>query len=415
MARDYDVVVCGGGLTGVAAAVGAARCGARTLLIERYGFLGGMATNGLVHPFMTYFAGDEQIIHGVFQEILNGLKARGGFKPRFIFDSEIMKIVLDDMILKSGVDILFHTFVVDADVKDDTIRGVWVEHKSGRERISGSVIIDSTGDGDVAARSGAPFQKGREEDGLMQPMTLNFRMGNVDRGRMPGREEITELYLSAKKRGEINNPREDVLWFDTIVEDIVHFNTTRIIKRDSTDVDDLTSAEMEARRQVWDMVSFLRKYVPGFEDAYLLTMAPQIGPRESRRVIGEYVMTAEDILEARKFEDVIARGSYSIDIHNPAGTGTVIKRLKPGTSYDIPYRSLIPKEIEGLIVAGRCISSTHEAHSSIRIMPICTAIGHAAGVAAGLSISKNTAPRDLDVTALQRELLRQGANLGRKM
>jgi len=414
MARSYDVVICGGGLTGVAAAMGAARIKVSTLLIEQYGFLGGMATNGLVHPFMSYHAGGEQIIHGVFQNILDRLTEKKALRDGYIFDSEIMKLILDEMVLESKVDLLLHTFIVDAKTKENTLLGVYVENKSGREEIRGKVIIDATGDGDVAARAGAPFEKGREKDGLMQPMTLNFRMGNVDRSKMPSRKAINEIYVHAKEKGEISNPTKNVLWFNTLRDKVVHFNTTRIIKKDSTNADDLTDAEIEGRKQVWEMVNFLKNHIPGFENSYLLMMAPQIGPRESRRIIGEYIITEKDILKPRKFDDVIARGSYGIDIHNPAGAGTVLKHLEPGTSYDIPYRSLIPLKINKLLIAGRCISSTHEAQSAIRIMPICTAIGHAAGVAAAMAARRDTVPRELSIADLQRELLKQGANLGNR-
>ena len=412
MARNHGVIVCGGGLTGVAAAVGAARMGINVLLVERYGFLGGMATNGLVQPFMTYRAGGKEIICGIFQEILERLKKKNALKDGHIFDSEVMKLILDELVLESNVNLLLHTFVANVEVKGNSLTGIYVENKSGREKIEAKVFVDATGDGDIAARSGTPFDKGRRKDKLMQPMTLSFRMGNVNRSKMPDRNTINEIYLRAKERGEISNPREDVLWFNTPRDEVIHFNTTRVIKRDSTDADDLTAAEIEGRKQVWKMVNFLKNHVLGFENSYLLMIAPQIGPRESRRIIGEYIMTANDIVEARKFSDVVARGSYGIDIHNPAGTGTDLRYLKPGTSYDIPYRSLIPLRIDRLLMAGRCISSTHEAHSAIRIMPICTAIGHAAGVAAAITVRKNAIPRKLMVTDLQRELLNQKANLG---
>jgi len=243
-------------------------------------------------------------------------------------------------------------------------------------------------------------------------MTLNFRMAGVDKSRMPDRKEITELYLKARAEGRIECPRNDVLWFETMRDDEIHFNTTRVIRCDATDAEELTKAEIEARRQVGQYVDFLKSDIPGFENAHLQMMAPQIGIRESRRIVGEYVLTAEDLLSARKFDDCIARGSYSVDIHDPDGGGTVIKRLPPGESYDIPYRSLVPKKIDNLLVAGRPISSTHEAHSAIRVMPIAAAIGEAAGAAAALCVNGGTIPRKLDSKKLQRVLLAQGANLG---
>ncbi|MQY58504.1 MAG: FAD-dependent oxidoreductase, partial [Clostridia bacterium] len=283
MTRSHGVIVCGGGLTGVAAAVGAARMGTSVLLIERYGFLGGMATNGLVQPFMTYRAGGKQIICGIFQEILERLKKKNALKDGHIFDSEVMKLILDELVLESNVNLLLHTFVANVEVKGNSLTGIYVENKSGREKIEAKVFVDATGDGDIAARSGTPFDKGRRKDKLMQPMTLSFRMGNVNRSKMPDRNTINEIYLRAKERGEISNPREDVLWFNTPRDEVIHFNTTRVIKRDSTDADDLTAAEIEGRKQVWKMVNFLKNHVLGFENSYLLMIAPQIGPRESRR------------------------------------------------------------------------------------------------------------------------------------
>lgn len=415
--QHTEAVVVGGGLTGVAAAIASARNDAKTLLIEQYGFLGGMATCGLVNPFaLGYYVGKEQIIEGTFQDILGNLKELGGLGENGrTFDEEIMKFVLDEMIKEAKVKVLFHTLATDVSVKGSKIETISTESKSGRNKIAGKVFIDATGDGDIAARAGVPFESGRKKDGLTQPMTLCFRMAEVDAEKMPSRKEITKLYKSAKKRGEITNPREDVLYFKTVHQGIVHFNTTRVVRVDGTKVEDLTYAEIEGRRQVMEMVNFLRKNIPGFERSYLLMTAPQIGVRETRRIAGEYILTEQDVLEARKFKDGIARGSRCIDIHSPTGEGTIMKNLKPGTSYDIPYRCLVPKKIDNLLVAGRCISATHEACSSIRVMPICTAIGEAAGVAGAQSIKEGYRPfRKLNVRTIQKRLISQGANLGKE-
>lgn len=417
MQHNYtsDVLVCGGGPGGLCAAVSAARNGADTMLVERYGFLGGAATNMLVYPFMTRFAGNEQIIDGLLQEIIERLDAKGGYggpdRP-YMFDNELLKIVADEMCVESGVKLLFHTSVLRANTNSGRIESVRVHNKTGEQTISAGMYVDGTGDADLAYLAGVPCEKGRAGDGLAQPMTLNFRMHGVDKSKMPSREAITEIYLKARAEGRIECPRNDVLWFHTMRDDEIHFNTTRVIRCDATNAEELTRAEIEARRQVSHYIDFLRSDVPGFENAHLQMMAPQIGIRESRRIVGEYVLTAEDLLSARKFEDCIARGSYSVDIHDPDGGGTVIKRLPPGESYDIPYRSLVPKKIDNLLVAGRPISSTHEAHSAIRVMPIAAAIGEAAGAAAALAVRNKTTPRQLDVTELRSVLLAQGANLG---
>jgi len=410
---QHDVLIVGGGTAGVAAAVAAGRNGADALLIERYGFLGGTMTAGLINPFMTFHAGKEQIIQGIFQEMIDRLKGMDGYNERTkAFDAEAMKIVADQMVKEAGVKLLLHTCVIDAMVQENTIRGVEVHNKSGRQAILGKVVVDTTGDGDVAVMAGAPHEKGRKEDGLTQPMTLNFRMGGVDVDKMPPRQEINRLFGEAKAKGEVTIPRENVLWFPTTRKGEIHFNTTRVVKVDGTKAEDLTYAEVEARRQMVELVNFLKGRISGFENAHLLMSGSQIGVRETRRIIGEYVMTGEDIVEARKFTDVIARGSYPIDIHSPTGEGTVIKSPPPGASYDIPYRCLVPKNVDNLLVAGRCVSSTHEAQAAIRVIPIVVAIGQAAGTAAALATRLNVPPRRLNVSLLQKTLREQGANLG---
>ncbi len=407
-------MVCGGGPSGIAAAVAAARNGADTLLVERYGFLGGMATAGLVNPFMTWFAGSEQIIEGIFQELIGRLASKGGWEgpQTHAFDPEVFKIVADEICLESGVRLLLHSFVSGVTMAGPLIESVSVTAKPKPTNLSAAVYVDATGDADLAFLAGVECGKGREGDGLTQPMTLNFRMAGVDLARIPSRQGITELYLKAREQGRVDCPRNDILYFLTTREGEVHFNTTRVIRRDGVNVEDLTAAEIESRRQVSQLVEFLRSDVPGFEDAYLQMTGTQVGVRESRRIAGEYVLTADDVLGARKFDDCIARGSYPVDIHDPDGGGTVLKHLAPGESYDIPYRCLTPLGVENLLVAGRPISSTHEAHSSIRVMPIAIAVGEAAGTAAALCAKGRVPPRKLNVTDLQRALIAQGANLG---
>ena len=409
-----DVLVVGGGPGGLSAAIAAARNGADTLLVERYGFLGGMATAGLVNPYMTYWAGEEQIIEGIHQEICDRLTAMGAYGKgsRTAFDPEAYKYVADRMCEESGVKVLLHTTLSDVTTAGGKISAVEVVSKSGKQPASAKVYIDGTGDADLAAWAGARCEKGRAQDGLTQPMTLNFRVCNVDASRMLGTKERNELYDKAKAEGRLHCPRENVLMFLTTRPDVMHFNQTRITGADGTSVEDLTRAEIEGRRQAWEFLEFLRRDMPGFENAEMQVSGPMVGVRESRRVIGDYVMTEEDVLQARKFPDVIARGSYSIDIHSPIGAGTVIKRLEPGTSYDVPYRCLTPLGIDNLLIAGRPISATHEAHSSVRIMPICIAIGQAAGTAAALSAKQGIAPRKLGIAILQTTLKAQGANLG---
>ncbi|MGC9317859.1 MAG: FAD-dependent oxidoreductase [Armatimonadota bacterium] len=413
VAAEAEVVVVGGGPGGLCAAVAAAEEGADTLLIERYGFLGGMATAGLVNPFMTWHAGGTPIIRGLFERIIERLDDHGGWAgPRqgSAFDVELFKLVADDLCAEAGVRLRLHTMLADAESQDGRVSRIATLSKSGLQQIGGQVFIDATGDGDLAAWAGAEVEIGREEDGLCQPMTLCFRMVNVDLERVPPRAEITKLYDAAKQRGEIDNPRENVLFFFTTHENEVHFNTTRIVKHDATDAEDMTDAELEGRRQVREMVRFLVREVPGFEDAWLQEIAPQIGVRESRRVRGDYVLTTEDVLAARKFDDGVARGSYCVDIHNPAGTGTVIRRLPPGESYDIPYRCLTPRGLDNLLIAARCVSCDHGAHSSLRVMPIVMAIGEAAGCAARMALEAGNV-RGVAAGELRRRLHERGASI----
>ena len=408
--KHWDVLVVGGGPGGVPAAVAAARNGARVLLVEAYGFLGGMATNALVHPYMKYNAGDTILTRGLFEEFVDILHADGAIlDDRKHFDAEPMKRLLDRFVLDSGADMLLHARAVGVLKKGDSIGAVRVFHKGGIEDIAADVVIDSTGDGDIAAWAGAKVEVGRSEDHACQPMTTSFRMAGVDVKRIPARGEINRLYDAAKARGDVTNPRENVLFFRSVHSDVIHFNTTRIVGKSALDGWSLTDAEIEGRRQIDDMVRFLKKHIAGFEKAYLMKSGSQIGIRESRRVMGRYVLTAEDVLDARHFEDGISCASYDIDIHNPAGTGTVIKRLKPGTYYTIPYRCLVPERVENLIVASRCISATHEAHSSLRVMPIVWGIGQAGGIAAAMCIKKRIAPKEVNAKELRKTLTDQKA------
>ncbi len=271
------------------------------------------------------------------------------------------------------------------------------------------MVIDCTGDGDVAARAGAPYALGRTADGLMQPMSLHFRLANVDVKRMPTRNEINYLYSRDRNSGLFSNPRENLLWFDTSYADQIHFNTTRAVKMDGTNRDDLTTAEIAGRRQTQEMVDWIVRTVPGFEAAYLLATAAQVGIRETRRIIGEHVVTEEELLGQTKFTDAIALSAYPIDIHNPTGAGTVIKHLPYGAYYTIPYRALLPLQMENLLVAGRPISTTHEAHAATRIQPVASATGQAAGAAAVIALHHGVSLRALDIALLRETLRSHGA------
>lgn len=408
MREKYDVIVVGGGPGGVCAAVGAAKEGAAVLLIERYGFLGGMATAGLVNPFMPYKVKGRRLTSAVFNDLLDRLQRVGALaEGQHIFDDEQMKIVLDQMMADHGVDLLLHSTLTGVEMDGRRIARVQTAGKSGRIDLAGAMFIDSTGDGDLAALAGAPVEIGRSDDGLCQPMTLCFRIGGVAGAPTVGqlREELTALYLEAKAAGEVDNPREDILIFATLVPHIFHFNTTRVIQRDGTDTLDMTAAEIEGRRQAFELFQLFKGRSPRFKDAYLVKMAAQIGVRESRRVMGGYLLDVSEVIEAAKFDDGIARSCYPVDIHSPSGEGTVIRHLPPDEFYEIPYRCLLPKGVDNLLIGSRCISATHEAHSSLRVMPVVAGVGEAAGIAAAWAVREGISPREIDGVALKAAVL----------
>ncbi|MCX5749007.1 MAG: FAD-dependent oxidoreductase [Candidatus Saganbacteria bacterium] len=412
-----DVLVCGAGPAGFAAAIAASRLEVKVLLLERYGFLGGMAAAGIVNPFMVPKLNGEPLVKGIFEEITERLKKENGCaegslfdQPHIIFDQEVLKNILFEMIDEAQIKLLLHSFAVASIMKGNEIKGVVAAGKSGDIKIFAKRVVDATGDGDIAALSGAEFEKGRPQDHLSQPMTLMFRVSGIDEENMPSREKIDELFLESKRQGRIRTPRENFLWFETTRKGEIQVNSTRVPKVDGTDVLDLTKAEVEARKQVSNLFKFL-KTVPGFENSYISLVAPQVGVRESRRVAGEYRLTENDVMDGTKFDDPVARCNYPIDIHSPDGRSTTFRKPGPGTYYEIPYRCLVPKKIENLLVAGRCISVTHEALSSMRIMPVCMALGQAAGAAAAISLKKHVTPRKIDYCDLRKVINEQGAEM----
>lgn len=438
-----DVLVLGGGPAGIAAAVASARNGARTMLIERYGFLGGNLTAGLVGPCMTSYSldGKTQLIRGVFEEFVDRMVEIGGaLHPSGIpagspysgfivyghdkvtpFEPEAAKLCAAELCADAGVEVLLHTFVVDALVHEGAIRGVVCASKSGLHIQPASVVVDCTADGDAAAHAGASFQLGRDEDGLTQPMTLFFRVADVNDSIVEGyvREHpedfrpFASIVAEARRTGEFPSPRRGVGMYRTLEPGVWRINTTRVLGRDGTGAKDLTQAEIEGRRQVRDLVAFFRRRLPGFERCRLLDTAPQIGVRESRRVDGEYVLTLEDLQTGRQFDDVIALCAYPVDIHSPnSDGGGVTEDLAAANIYQIPYRSLVPRDIEQLLVAGRCVSATHEALAAIRVMPPSFAMGEAAGTSAALSVERGCTPGRVPVDELQHRLVSQGAEIG---
>jgi hypothetical protein len=337
------------------------------------------------------------------------------------FDPEAFKTVALEMLDEAGVSYLLHAFA-SGTLGGPAVDGGVFETKSGPLVARAKCTIDCTGDADIAAFAGSRYVAGSDYDGAPEPMTLMFRMVGFSHAHFVeyvrahpdqwyGVHGFWDLVHEATVHGDLELNREDILLFGTPHEGEVVVNSTRITGATGTDVCDLSRAEREGRRQMDQIAAFLQKYVPGFQDAYVVQSGAQVGIRGTRRIVGDYVLTADDVLEARKFDDVVARGAYPIDIHRPDGPGTIMRRLPPGEAYDIPLRCLLPRGVDKLVVAGKCISGTYEAHSSFRAAPICMATGHAAGVCAALSALTGATPHQVPAKTVQSELVRQGANL----
>lgn len=417
----YNLVVVGGGLTGVAAAVSAAREGMSVLLVEKSGCLGGAASNCLVYPFMPYWtklpgskAGENKkyLSQGIFKEIKERNDKYVSDCNEKEFNSEYLKIVLDDMTSEAGVEVLFHSVVYGVKTSGRQITAVEITSKGWNIIAQADFFVDATGDGDLFYLAGCDYQLGRDSDGFCQPMTTCFRMSGVDLDLFTeDRPRLQQLYKEKQAKGELINPREDILVFFGVGEDVLHFNSTRVVKLDPTNPFEISRAEVLARRQIHELISFLKENSKAFDESALISIAVNIGVRESRKLKGMHVLTADELIACTRFEDSIALGNYDIDIHSPTGTGTSHRYFAEGEYYTIPYRSLLPKEYDNLLVAGRCISATHEAQASVRIMPICCCLGEAAGTAAAIAFNSGKNAHTVDVKAVQNKLTANGAVL----
>ena len=444
-----DVLVVGGGPAGFCAAVAAAREDVRVILVEQSGCCGGMATNGLVGPFMTCYdrEGKEMIIRGIFEEVVNRMVARGyAIHPAEVragtaytswieaghdhvtpFEAEGLKLVIDEMLMETGVKVLYHTTFLQPVLQDNLIVGVVVDSKRGMELIRATVVIDCTGDGDVAARSGVPYEMGNEEQGIMQPATMFFRIGGVDANKVE--KEIQEhrhefyrkdgvnyrsfhwLVSRARENGDWTLKRVSVGLYRMPKPDEWCVNTSRLMNIDSTDNESLTEAEMLGRKQADEIFRFIRKYIPGCENARLLSTASHVGIRESRHIQGEYRLSTADFLECRVPEDSILLAANSVDVHGRFGPTSNEYVTINGSYYGVPYRSLLPVQVDQMLLAGRCISSDSTAAGAVRVMPPCMAMGQAAGIASAIAVKSQCTVREIDVQLLRIRLKENGAYL----
>ena len=446
--EECDVLVVGGGPAGIAAAVASSRQGASTILVERYGFVGGMATAGLVGPFMSCYdaRGTQRVIGGIFSELVsrmildNGaldpahVPAGSGYTSFLVpahhnctpFDPEVMKYVAMDMLLEGGVDVRLHTRYVGVAVDRMHVQHVLAADKAGIRGIRATVYIDTTGDADVLA-SASPdgFWKGRAGDGRLQPATMFMRVGGVDDDRIeewvrghPGEHLFASLVEEAQSAGTWPSgaDRNFVGLYRQPRAGEWRVNTSRIAGIDGTSPEQMTKAEIEGRRQTRDLLKFFRKYCPGMGASYLLDTAPQVGIRETRRIKGLYCLTEDDVRTARRFDTAIARFAFFMDVHNPSGRGQEgvdkpslngggWRLLQDGDFFDVPFGCLVPEGIDNLLVGGRSISCDRMANGAVRVMPICFATGQAAGTAAAISAKEEIPPSKVDVQELRRRLL----------
>lgn len=430
----HDVVVLGGGPAGLAAAVSAARGGADVLLVERYGFLGGMGTAGGVTNFAGLYGlvhgATRQVVHGVADELLeridglDGLNApQHGLQGRITvrsYDVSAYKCAADDLLLSAGGKLLFHTVAVGVAMEGDAVTALIVETKSGRRALQARLFIDASGDADLAAFAGVPFETGDGAGGGLYPTTM-FRVGNVDAARALATigefKAIDRLMSEAARTGRYRFPREGAIVRPQKNPTEWRVNVTQIRNAagramDATDALQLSAGEIEGRRQVMEYFRFLKTEVPGFENATLVEIAPQVGVRETRRIAGRYRLTGEDILGCADFDDSIGVNAWPMEMHVE---GRVEWRFFPEGSRgynQLPYRMLVPNGVENLLVAGRCASMTHEGQSAARASGACFAMGQAAGTAAALALSSASALADVNAAALQRRLTENGAYLG---
>ena len=424
---EWDVAIAGGGPSGIAAAISAARQGAKVLLIERYGVLGGMLTLGHVAPLLgstakNPFIDDEMI--GVLRGAEQAPPGRTRNGREIYFDNDAAKARLHEVVAQSGAEVFLQTPVVGVTKDGSRLAGIVVATPRGLALVKAKVFIDSTGDGNLSFFAGAPFEMGRPSDGRWQPATIEFCLENVDEAvglfaaggsdpvTLPNGKPYREVRAEAHARGELPKNVTVVNLHAAARKGERIVNATQANGYDPLNPREIGAAMLELQRQIPQVVAFLRNRIPGYESCRVKTSASTLGARETRRVMGDYVLADADVELGARFDDAIVHEAwFLIDIHNPAGGGQAEGRARTPKAYDIPYRCLLPRGVEGLLTAGRCISGTHRAHASYRVMCIAMAIGQAAGIAAALSVRENVTPRELAPARVRQTLASLGVLL----
>ena len=425
----FDIIVVGAGPGGLGAAVTAGKKGKKVGLFEQSGRPGGAAAICEVSPFMLSGNQNEFYDKIIFTD---WLKAIISYLPKELQEKQsnckckdssgrlitpaIAALAAEDMLLDAGVKLFYHFRIVDVIKDDETkkIQYIILHSKGGFAAASAQIFIDSTGDGDLAALADCPFEYGDQMGGC-QPMTTCFDMGDAtvlgNDVRCQEFQEVSQsAFAKAVKDKVLSSPRENLLCFNAHDKNAVHFNTTRIIGLDATDSLMLSEAEIEGRRQIREYITFLRNYMPGFENSSLKTFG-DVGVRESRRIKGKNYLTREDVTIGKHFSDGIAKCNYGIDIHNPRGKGTEIVNIKEDDYYEIPFGSLVPLNVENLLIGSRCISADVAAHSSLRVMPTVCSIGQASGIAAAIAVEKQLNVSEINGIEVRKELNLLGAQL----
>ncbi len=425
VSHRVDVLVAGGGTSGVAAAVAAARQGARTLLVERYGFVGGTAVGSPVPVFQEGpLVGGQPVIRGIYAEqkarlaeynaIVDGPGidlGLGRATGSGFFEAAMLQLICFEMCQEAGVELLLHTYLADVLKDGDVLRQALVVNKGGLSAIAAQQFVDCTADGDLAVAGGAHSQTGRPVDGMAQPPTLVFELGNIEMERLAGVDWDALWPIFAAECPEVVIARNRI-FFERIPGRLRFGSMTHVPGIDAADPADRTRAEIAGRRQAKQVMDFFRRHVPGCQACSIVFFGVETGIRESRRIIGDYIITRQDVLGCRKFPDAVGCSTSWIDLHNPEGTGVLHEFLPRDDWFEIPYRALVTAGLANLYTASRCVSCTHEALGALRTIPTGIMLGEAAGTAAALAARSGVGARQVEVSEVQANLIRAGAFLG---